>query len=77
MTLSNRSNENIRITEVYNPGSAFTVKVVPLMVGRRYALQIASAANLKPGTHSQVIKLKTDSESLPEITLLLEVEVGN
>ncbi|MFM8392627.1 MAG: hypothetical protein ACKOB4_01730, partial [Acidobacteriota bacterium] len=75
MTLSNRSNEIIRIREVRHSSSAMTAKVNVLGVGKRYTLQIRSQLDLPVGIHRQTVTLITDSPNVPEMVLDFELEV--
>ncbi|MEY3284976.1 MAG: hypothetical protein ACK496_08715 [Acidobacteriota bacterium] len=75
MTLSNRSNELIRIREVRHSASAMSAKLNVLGVGKRYTLQIRSQLDLPVGVHRQTLTLITDSPTVPEIVLDLELEV--
>lgn len=75
ITVGNRSSEVIRIGEIRNSGAAVSVKVVPLLVGKRYLVQLRSEPGLPIGTHQQTVKMMTDSAATPELTLELEVEV--
>lgn len=75
MSVTNRSNEFIRIKDVKNSSAAMTVQVSVLGVGKRYLLHIRSALDLPVGLHKQTVQLMTDSPTTPEITLELELEV--
>ncbi len=75
ITIGNRSSETIRIGAIRNSATAFVVKVTPLMVGKRYAVQFTSEAGLPVGLHRQTVTMATDSAKTPELVLELEVEV--
>lgn len=75
MSLSNRSNELIRIREIRHSSSAMSVKLNVLGVGKRYTLMIRSQLDLPVGIHRQTVTMTTDSPSLPELVFDLELEV--
>lgn len=75
MTLSNRSNELIRIKEVRNSSPAMPVRLNVLAVGKRFTLQIRSQLDLPVGLHRQTVTLITDNPTTPELKLELELEV--
>jgi hypothetical protein len=75
MTISNRSNEIIRIKEVRNPEPMMSVKLNVMAVGKRYGMHIRSALNLPVGVHRQSVVLVTDSPTTPELKIDLELEV--
>jgi hypothetical protein len=75
MSLSNRSNELIRIREIRHSSTAMTVKLNVLGVGKRYTLLIRSQLDLPVGTHRQTLTLITDSPTVPEMVIDLELEV--
>ncbi len=75
MSLSNRSNELIRIREIRHSSSAMSVKLNVLGVGKRYTLMIRSQLDLPVGIHRQTVTMTTDSPSVPELVFDLELEV--
>jgi hypothetical protein len=56
-------------------GTTFTAALTPIQDGRRYEIAVTSAANLKPGTYHQTLRVMTDNAETPEIPVQLTVTV--
>jgi len=56
-------------------GTNFTATLTPIQDGRRYEIAVQSAANLKPGTYNQTLRVLTDNAATPEIPVQLTITV--
>jgi hypothetical protein len=65
----------IHIKQVIPGGTSFTAQFAPIQDGRRYELRITTNAQLKPGHYAQVLRVVTDNEANPDVTIALDVTV--
>jgi hypothetical protein len=56
-------------------GTDFTATLTPIQDGRRYEITVQTAANLKPGTHHQTLRVLTDNAATPVLPVELSVTV--
>lgn len=75
ITVTNTTQQPIKITRLDPNGVAFDVKLQTLEEGKRYSVSFASSATLSIGSHKQTAKLITDNKDAPELELQLEVMV--
>ncbi len=75
VTVTNNTEQPIKITKMVAGGEAFTVNLQTLEEGKRYSLEVFSSAKLPVGNHTQTVKLTTDSKEMPELTVDLQVVV--
>jgi hypothetical protein len=73
--LYNREATPIHIKKIDAGGTAFTASVQTIEDGKRYDLAVATNPSLKPGTHSQIVRVSTDSATSPEVAISLEVTI--
>jgi hypothetical protein len=76
ITITNASQRLIRITKLEPNGTAFTANLQTLEDGKRYSVGFISSPTLPVGSHTQTLKLKTDSQETPELELHLQVTVS-
>lgn len=65
----------VHIKSVEAGGTTFTAAMTPIQDGQRYEIAVKSAANLKPGTYHQTLRVLTDSTATPEIPVQLTLTV--
>jgi len=65
----------VHIKSVEAGGTTFTATMTPIQDGQRYEVAIKSAANLKPGTYQQTLRVLTDSTATPVIPVQLTLTV--
>jgi len=75
ITITNTTQQPIKITKLDPNGSAFDAKLQTLEEGKRYSVSFASSPTLSIGSHAQTVKLVTDSQETPGLELQLEVTV--
>lgn len=75
VTVTNNTAQPIKITKMIPGGEAIYVKLVTNEEGKRYSLEVLSAAGLPVGNHVQTVKLLTDSKEMPELAVDLQVVV--
>lgn len=75
VTITNSTEQPIKVTQMVPGGEAFTVKMQTLEEGKRYSLEFFSSTKLPVGNHAQAVKLMTDSKEMPELTVDLQVVV--
>jgi hypothetical protein len=75
ITVTNTTQPPIRITKLDPNGSVFEAKLQTLEEGKRYSVSFASPTTLSIGSHTQTVKLTTDSKETPELELQLEAVV--
>lgn len=73
--LINDQPKPVHIKQVIPGGTSFTAQVTPIQDGRRYELRIQTTPQLKPGHYSQVVRVVTDNETNPEVTIDLDANV--
>jgi hypothetical protein len=73
--LVNKETAPLHVKSIDAGGKDFTATLVPIQDGRRYEIQVQSAANLKPGTYRQTLKVLTDNAQSPEIPVQLSLTV--
>jgi hypothetical protein len=56
-------------------GPNFTAILTPIQDGRRYEINVQTAANLKPGTYHQTLRVLTDNAATPVLPVELSVTV--
>ena len=75
ITVTNNTEQPIKITKMVAGGESFVVNLQTLEEGKRYSLDVLSSAKLPVGNHTQTIKLTTDSKEMPELIIDLQVVV--
>ncbi len=75
ITVTNTTQQPIRITKLDPNGAAFGVALQTLEEGKRYSVSFVSSTTLPIGSHKQSVKLTTDSKEMPELELQLEAVV--
>ncbi len=75
ITITNNTEQPIKITKLTSNAESFTAKLQTLEEGKRYSLEVVSAAGLPVGNHIQNVKLATDSKEMPELGIDLQVVV--
>lgn len=73
--LYNPDNNPVRVKKIEPGGSDFTVALTPIQDGKRYQLNVATNAALKPGTYNQTVRVLTDNAKLPVTELQLEATI--
>lgn len=76
ITITNTTQQPIRITKLDPNGAAFAASLQILEDGKRYSVGFVSSTTLPVGGHKQTLKLTTDSKDMPELELRLEVVVS-
>src|SRR5581483_10267969 len=71
----NRETPPVHVKSIDAGGKDFTATLVPVQDGRRYEIQVQSAAGLKPGSYHQTLKVMTDSAASPVIPVQLNITV--
>jgi hypothetical protein len=71
----NREAAPVHVKSLDAGGKDFTATLVPIQDGRRYEIQVHSAATLKPGTYHQTLKVMTDNAASPVIPVQLHITV--
>ncbi|HJQ26757.1 MAG TPA: hypothetical protein VKA60_22780 [Blastocatellia bacterium] len=71
----NRETPPVHVKSIDAGGKDFTATLVPVQDGRRYEIQVRSAADLKPGTYHQTLTVMTDSAASPVIPVQLNITV--
>lgn len=72
ITVTNNTEQPIKITRLIPGGEAFKVDMQTLEEGKRYSINFNSSESLPVGSHKQNVKLTTDSKETPELTIQLE-----
>lgn len=75
VTVTNNTEQPIKITKLTSSGESFATKLQTLEEGKRYSMEVVSAAGLPVGNHVQTVKLTTDSKEMPELVIDLQVVV--
>ena len=65
----------IHIKQVIPGGNSFNALLTPIQDGRRYELRVASSTDLKPGHYLQTLRVVTDYDAAPELSIDLDVTV--
>ena len=73
--LVNKEAAPVHVKSVDAGGKNFTATLVPIQDGRRYEIQVQSAAGLKPGNYRQTLKVMTDNATVPEVPVQLNLTV--
>jgi hypothetical protein len=71
----NNETAPIHIKSIEPGGANFTATLTPIQDGRRYEVAVQSAANLKPGTYHQTLKVMTDNAATPVLPVQLTLTV--
>jgi len=75
ITVTNTTQQPVRITRLDPNGAAFSVTLQTLEEGKRYSVSFVSSTTLPIGIHQQTVKLTTDSKETPGLELQLEAVV--
>ncbi len=75
ITVTNTTQKPIKITKLDPNGAAFDAQLQTLEEGKRYSVSFTSSMALSLGSHTQTVKLTTDSQETPALELRLEVVV--
>ena len=73
--LVNNEAAPIHIKKVEAGGTDFSARIQPIQDGRRFELYLATNADLKPGEYHQTVRVFTDSPTVPELPIKLDLTV--
>ena len=73
--LVNKDAAPVHVKSVDAGGTNFTASLMPIQDGKRYEIQVQTAANLKPGTYHQTLRVLTDNAATPEIPVQMTLTV--
>ncbi|HKP11818.1 MAG TPA: hypothetical protein VJZ91_06890 [Blastocatellia bacterium] len=65
----------VHVKSVEAGGTTFTATLSPIQDGQRYEIAVKSAANLKPGTYQQTLRVLTDSTTTPVVPVQMTLTV--
>ncbi len=75
MYLRAAEGKSVHVKDVQAGGTNFYVDFQPIEDGKRYELNISTNPSLKPGEHTQTLKIITDDKAQPEMDIPLEVKI--
>jgi hypothetical protein len=73
--LVNNEAAPIHIKRVEPGGTDFSARIQPIQEGKRFELVLSTNPDLKPGEYHQTVRVLTDSPSMPEVPIKLDVTV--
>lgn len=65
----------IHIKKIEPGGTDFSARVQPIQDGKRFELIVSTNPNLKPGEYHQTLRVLTDSATIPEVPIKLDLTV--
>jgi hypothetical protein len=71
----NNGGAPFHIKKIEPSGPEFTASFQPIQDGQRYELALATSKALKPGEYHRTLRILTDSTVMPEVTILLDMNV--
>jgi hypothetical protein len=75
MYLVNNEAVPIHIKKIDTGGTDFSARIQPIQDGKRFELLLATNASLKPGEYHQTVRVFTDSATMPELPIKLDLTV--
>lgn len=73
--LYNPDDNPVRVKKIEPGGTDFTVTLSPIQNGKRYQLNVATNAALKPGSYKQTVRVLSDNAKLPLTEIELEATI--
>lgn len=75
MYLVNNEADPIHIKKIEAGGTDFSARIQPIQEGKRFELSLSTNPDLKPGEYHQTLRVLTDSKTMPELPIKLDVTV--
>lgn len=73
--LINNDPKPIHVKKIEAGGTDFTARLQPIQDGRRYEIVVSTNPALKPGQYHQKLRILTDSATMPEVPVQLDLTV--